>query len=537
MMRILLVLGLVATLTVAPAEAQAPQQLELTILHLNDFHSRVLPINRVDVLCSEREIADRQCVGGAPRLAARIRGLRAELQAQNRASLVLFGGDEFQGSLFYTHYKGEVEALVMNAVGYDAMALGNHEFDDGPQVLAPFVRAVRFPVLGANVDTSREPLLNGLIQPFTVVERSGRRIGIVAATTADTPILASPGPNVAFAAAEEAVRAAIGRLHQDGVRTIVVVTHLGLAVDQQLAQRVDGITAIVGGHSHTLLSNSIQGAEGSYPVVVRSPSGNSVPIVQAGVFGRYLGRLNLTIGPDGQALSWSGDTEVLGADLPEDPQLRAELDRLAGPLEAIRRRVVGELARDADQTRCRREECEVGNLVSDAILWRTRGQNVQIVLQNGGGLRAGLRGGPVTLGDVLTVLPFQNTIATFRMKGADIRAALESGLSMVDQNAGRFPQVAGLRYVWNPERPPGQRVASVDAQASDGSFAPLNDDAVYTVASNNFMRRGGDGYAVLRDRAIDPYDFGEPLEDAVAAFIAANAPTQVRLDGRISRAR
>jgi len=537
MIRAALAIVLLVSFSAMSARGQVAQQLELTMLHLNDFHSRVLPINRVDVLCNEREIAERQCVGGAPRLAARIRSLRAELQAQNRPSLILFAGDEFQGSLFYTHYKGEVEALVMNAVGYDAMALGNHEFDDGPPILAPFVRAVRFPVLGANIDTSREPLLSGLIQPFTVVERSGRRIGIVAATTADTPILASPGQNVTFSAAEDAVRAAVERLRQDGVRTILVVTHLGLTADQQLAQRVDGITAIVGGHSHTLLSNSIQGAEGPYPVVVRSPSGNSVPIVQAGVFGRYLGRLNLAIGSDGQALSWSGDTEILGADLPEDPQLRAELDRLAGPLEAIRRRVVGQLARDADQTRCRRQECEIGNLVSDALLWRTRGQNVQIVLQNGGGLRAGLRGGAVTLGDVLTVLPFQNTIATFRMKGADIRAALESGLSMVDQNAGRFPQVAGMRYVWNPERPPGQRIVSADVRAPDGSFAPLNDDAVYTVASNNFMRRGGDGYAVLRERAIDPYDYGEPLEDAVAAFIAANAPTPVALDGRISSTR
>jgi 5'-nucleotidase len=135
---------------------------------------------------------------------------------------------------------------------------------------------------------------------------------------------------------------------------------------------------------------------------------------------------------------------------------------------------------------------------------------------------------------VLTTLPFQNSVATLKLKGRDFVAALENGVSQVAQGSGRFPQVAGVRYAWDAARPVGSRVLSVELRRADGSFGPFDPDAIYAIATNDFMRRGGDGYAVLRDRAIDPYDFGPGLDDALASYVRANSPVRVPTDGRIA---
>ena len=511
----------------------AAQDLTVTILHTNDVHSRLQAINRFDVICSAQERAQNQCAGGSARLMTRVRQIQQEVTAAGGHWLLLDAGDQFQGSLFYTAYHGEAEARMMNAIGYQVMAVGNHEFDDGPSGLAQFRRWVRFPVISANVDASREPSLSDL-PGFHVLDVAGRRIGVIGATTEDTSVTSTPGPTISFRRSEEVLPPIIQRLRNDGVRTIILLSHLGLPRDREVAAAVQGLSLIVGGHSHTLLSNRVQGAEGPYPVMVRGPGGANVPIVQAAAFGRYLGRLQVTLNADGAVTTAAGDVELLGPEVAEDPTIAQQLAELAAPLEAIRARVVGESARDIDQSKCRREECEMGNLVSDALLWRLRGQNVQIAFSNGGGLRAGIGAGPVTFGAVLTVLPFQNTVATFRMKGSDIVACLENGVSQVEQNSGRFPQVGGMRYTWDRARPAGSRIIAVEVRGANGQFAPIQPDTIYTVATNNFVRQGGDGYAVMRDRAIDPYDYGEPLEDAVAAYIHERTPITVAIDGRIT---
>ncbi len=529
-----LLLSLALALGAAIAPAGAQERFSFTILHTNDVHSRLQQINRFDVICNQREAAENQCAGGSARLMTRVRQLQAEITQRGGHWLLLDAGDQFQGSLFYSHYKGEAEARMMTAIGYQAMAVGNHEFDDGPAGLARFIGMVRFPILSANLDLSREPSLQNLVRPYTILEIGGRRIGIIGATTEDTPETSTPGPTVGFRRAEEILPPIIQRLRGERVAAIILLSHLGLSRDQQVAAAVDGITAIVGGHSHTLLSNRVAGAAGPYPVMARAPNGAPVPIVQAAAFGRYLGRFELTVDANGAAVTSGGDVELLDASVAEDPQVLAEINRMAEPLEAVRRRVIGELANEVDQSVCRRQECMMGNLVSDALMWRLRGQNVQIVFSNGGGLRAGLPAGPVTFGGVLTVLPFQNTVATMRLKGSDVLASLENGVSQVEQNGGRFPQVGGMRYTWDRSRPPGSRIISAEVRQANGQWTALDPNATYTVATNNFVRQGGDGYTAMRDRAIDPYDYGEPLEDVVAAYINSHSPLRVELDGRIT---
>ncbi len=515
------------------AACAPPEPLRLTILHNNDVHSRLQPVSAQNNTCSAQQLAQNQCFGGMARVAALIERERAAAAAAGRQILVLDAGDQFQGSLFYSHYKGAAEAEVMNLMAYDAMALGNHEFDDGPEVLARFLRTVRVPVLSANVNADAEPALRGLYRSHVVLSRGGHRIAIIGATTEDTPSIASPGPRVAFPRAETVLNPLIARLRAEGVSHVVLLSHLGLARDREVAAAVDGIDVVVGGHSHTLLSNTAQGAEGPYPVRVRGPSGREVPIVQAMAFTRFVGRLDVDFDATGNVIRAEGDTLPVVQSIAPNAAIQAAIDRLDAPLVEVRARPVGVTSAEFPLEGCRARECARGNLVAEAMLAATRQAGAQIALQNGGGLRAGIPAGNVTLGHVLTTLPFQNAVATLKLRGRDFVAALESGLSQVEQGAGRFPQVAGVRYTWDRTRPAGARVISVELRRPDGGYGPLDPDAIYTIATNDFMRRGGDGYTVLRDRAIDPYDFGPGLDDALAEYIRTNNPVRIGLDGRI----
>lgn len=176
----------------------------------------------------------------------------------------------------------------------------------------------------------------------------------------------------------------------------------------------------------------------------------------------------------------------------------------------------------------------MGNLIADALVARTRSQGVTIAIVNGGGFRASIDAGPVTMGEILTVLPFQNVVSTMGLKGSDIVAALEHGLSQVESGGGRFAQVSGLRYVGDLSRPAmGGRVVLVEVRDGDG-WKPIDPAATYLVATNDFMRRGGDGYKVFATRAIKPYDGGPSLEDVVAEYLAATGAYTPKLDGRIT---
>jgi 5'-nucleotidase len=176
----------------------------------------------------------------------------------------------------------------------------------------------------------------------------------------------------------------------------------------------------------------------------------------------------------------------------------------------------------------------MGDLVADAMLERVKGQGVSIALANGGGLRASIDAGPVTMGEVYTVLPFQNTLSTFEAKGSVIVAALENGVSQIEEGAGRFPQVAGLKFSFDPAQPVGHRVSAVLVQTSLG-WAPIDPGASYGVVTNNFLRSGGDGYKMFATDGMDAYDFGPDLADVTAEYLARHAPYQPSTDGRITR--
>ncbi|MER8748854.1 5'-nucleotidase C-terminal domain-containing protein [Mesorhizobium sp. M1050] len=506
----------------------------LNILHINDWHSRIEGNNKYESTCSADEETKGECIGGAGRLITAIAQERKKLDGQN--VLLLSAGDNFQGSLFYTTYKGKVEGEFLNQMKFDAMALGNHEFDDGEAALAPFLDMIEFPVLGANVKANAQSKLGDRVKPSIVVEVGGQKIGIIGAITNDTPELASPGPNVAIEDDVKSITAEVEKLKGEGVNKIIAVTHIGYKRERDVIAKIPGIDVVVGGHSHSLLSNTDPKAEGPYPTMVDNPDGYKVPVVQAASYSKYLGEFKVVFDDNGVVKSASGDPIYLDKSTTPDPAVLARIKELGAPIEALKNKEVAETTDVIDGSResCRTRECAMGNLVSDAILDRVKGQGVEIVISNGGGLRASIDKGTVTMGEVLTVLPFQNTLATFQISGKDLVAGLENGLSQVEDGAGRFPQVAGLKYTFDRSAAPNAgRVKSVEVMEG-GAWTPLNPDKDYLVATNNYVRQGGDGYKVFADKAKNAYDYGPGLEQVVADYLGAHRPYTPKLDGRIT---
>ncbi|WP_040754175.1 bifunctional metallophosphatase/5'-nucleotidase [Wenxinia marina] len=492
----------------------------MTILHTNDFHDRFEPISAFDSTCDAETNAAGECFGGTARLVTAIEQARAE----NENTILVDGGDQFQGTLFYTYYKGSMTAEFMNQLGYDAMTVGNHEFDDGPEVLREFVDTVEFPILMSNADVSGEPLLADAIMKSTTIEVGGETIGLIGLTPQDTDELASPGPNVIFTDPSDAVQAEVDALTEAGVNKIVVLSHSGYGLDQTVAENTTGVDVIVGGHTNTLLGD-MEGAQGAYPTMV-----GDTAIVQAYAYGKYLGMLDVTFDDDGNIIEASGQPLLIDASVEENQGVLDQIAEYAAPLDEIRNEVVAETSEAIEGNRdiCRAMECSMGNLVADAMLDRVADQGIDVAIANSGGLRASIDAGEVTMGEVLTVLPFQNTLSTFQITGAQLMEALENGVSQVEEGAGRFPQIAGMTFTADLSQEPGSRITEVTVGGE-----PLDPEATYGAVSNNYVRNGGDGYSMFVN-AENAYDFGPDLADVTAEYLAANGPYTPYTDGRIT---
>ncbi|NTE89271.1 5'-nucleotidase C-terminal domain-containing protein [Agrobacterium rubi] len=525
--------GLMTASVVALSAGAALADYQLNILHINDLHSRIEAINKFDSTCSTAEADKKECFGGIARVKSAIDARRTELGA-NANILVLDAGDQFQGSLFYTQYKSGPVAEFMNGIGFDAMAIGNHEFDDGPAELLKLINAVKFPIISGNTKIADGSELKDKFKGYIIKEMGGQKVAVVSVLATDTNETSSPGDKVTFENEIEYLKGAVKEIQDQGVNKIVVLSHVGYVKDQEIARSVDGIDVIVGGHSHTLLSSTDPKAAGPYPTLVKDPAGIDVPIVTAYAYSKYLGDLTVTFDDNGVVKSTSGAPKLLDASVTPDEAFTKRVAELAAPLEEMKQKEIGtsEAAIDGAREVCRVKECTMGNLVSDALLDRVKDQGITIAIQNGGGLRASIDAGPVTMGEVLTVLPFQNSIATFQIKGVDLVAALENGASQIEEGAGRFVQTAGLKYSFDRSKPAGSRIVSVEVKEGD-AFIKLDPEKTYGVVTNNYTRTGGDGFKTFATKAINPYDFGPSLEDAVAAYIGSHSPYKPYTDGRV----
>lgn len=523
---------LLSTAALAVSAGMALADYELNVLHFNDLHSRIEPINRFDSTCSAEDDAEGKCFGGIARLKTAIDQRRKDLDNV----LVLSAGDNFQGSLFYSTYKGVAEAEFLDLLGLDANVIGNHEFDDGDDVLARFLDKTTFPTISGNALIGANSPLAGKMPEYIIKDVGGQKVAIIGAVAEDTEELSSPSDAILFMDPVLYLNDAVSKVRAAGATKVIALTHTGIEKDKQIASEVDGIDLIVGGHSNTFMSNEGEKAETPYPVSVTNPSGKQVPIAHAYAYSKYLGEIKIIFDDDGDIKSVSGEPVLIDSQFTPDAAMVARIKELAAPIEKLKNTVVAvtDATIDGDRSNCRARECEMGNLVTDAMLQRVSGQGIEIAIQNGGGLRASIDKGDITMGEVLTVLPFQNTLSTFKLKGSGVVLALENGVSQIEEGAGRFPQVAGLKYSFDVSKPAGSRTSDVMVR-KDGAYEPIAADTVYGVVSNNFMRAGGDGYKVFATDGTDAYDYGPGVEEVVAQYLTANSPYKPYLNNRITQ--
>lgn len=541
--------------------AAAHQPLHLTIAHMNDTHSALEPAEEnltLDV-DGQRQIV-RTRLGGMPRLKTALDALRA----QGGNVLTLHAGDAVQGTLYFNVFEGAAEFDFLNQLGLDAMCLGNHEFDRGPEHLGRMLALARFPVLSTNIDAAQEPALAARIGSYAIREYptpdGTERVGVIGSTTTATPLMTKNVGRVRFLDPTPAIRAAVAELSAKGVNKIVLLSHNGYDVDQRLARTVPGLDVIVGGHTHTLLGDREALASlglkpaGPYPTVVQGPGGDTVLVVQAWKWGEVLGALSVNfdaagrvvghsaapkllvsepfrVGPfaidpasqDGRAIRAAVEASGVASVAQGDPALLARLSPYAEKIAAFQNAPIGATLR---VDLLRGTSTDPGPLVADAYLAKVPG--AQIAFVGAGGIRRNMLAGPVTLGQVMGVLPFGNTLVAMDLTGAQIRDALEDAVEFRvstrppennDFNKIVVVHTAGLSYVIRPLQPKGSRIAALLLRTADGKTRPLDPAATYRLVTNSFLAGGGDGLATLKNVTLNRVDTGYLEHDALAEYL------------------
>lgn len=441
-------------------------------------------------------------------------------------------GDRFINPFFYAR-----NAEIMNELGYNAMTMGNHEFNGGNVGLLNFLEAADFPLLAANIDFSASPILQGRILPYTIIELNGEQIGVIGLAEEDTPALSSPGPELIFLEDEVAVtQAYVNELTALGVNKILLLAHREAQENVVLASSLDGVDVILGGSDDVLLSNTNEEAAFPYPIETRGLNAAPVLVVQTPERNRYLGQLIVSFDEAGLLTHWEGDNVLLDNTIEENADFAAMLTELyaADAADATEVGSTDTVLLGGDP--CREEECTMGNLITDAI--RDYGQT-QIAVYNAGGIRASIDVGAISDLQLVQVLPFGNLVSTMELRGQDIVVMLEHAVSLGGdasvRGSGRFMQVSGMRFSWNPARPVGSRVEGIDILNDDGSYTPIDVNAIYSVTTNDFIRNGGDEFSMLAENAIDPFDFGPPVDQVLLDYVAAHSPVAPTIEGRITR--
>lgn len=471
---------------------------DLTILHVNDVHSAAAGVNDRGPVYD-----DSDSFGGLARVAALVADEKAKAKVQGKAVLALDAGDFWQGTHFFRTGGMPWAREAMRRMPWDAVTLGNHEFDLGCETLAQYVKALPFPVLAANLEKNPACPLSTVPLPATVVkDLNGVKVGIIGLANDEGKDISEACPNTDFANRTKALERAAAELEKAGVKHIIAVTHVGYEADQALARAVPAIDVIVGGHTHSVLGDHPH-TEGPYPTVIPHKDGSQTLVVQAGRSTRYLGRLTVSFDDTGRIVQFQGELEELVPSLRRDEAMHEFVERSLEAIRADQKRFVGvntsTLSDGLDP--CREGDCLSGMATVDAFLAWGRPRGAVAAILNGGAIRAAMPIGRVTYADLLDIHPFGNRIQLADVSGAVLREALEHGISEPDVIGPRLLQTAGLRYRINPAAQVGKRILSAEIRTDEGFWEPILPDNFYRIVTISYLLGGGDHFSMLGQHA------------------------------------
>jgi 2',3'-cyclic-nucleotide 2'-phosphodiesterase (5'-nucleotidase family) len=492
--------GIIAIMLLLGAVSAFAQRETLTMLTVNDVY----------------ELTPVEGWGGLAELMTMLKTERAT--ATHHMTTV--NGDFLSPSLMSAMLKGAQMIDLFNALGVDMVAFGNHEFDFGPDITMLRIAESKFPWLGTNVlGPDRKPF--GSATATLTRQVGSLMVGFFGLLTPHTATLSSPGASVTLLPIVPAAQTAVETLRQAGADVIIALTHLTLDEDRQVARQVPGISLILGGHEHD-------------PITWYE--GNTL-IHKSGYDAHYLGRIDLVIDKTttekGPRVTVTPSWRMLANyGITPDPQVAARVAEYTSRLDSELAQPLGQsqTALDSQRGEVRTRETTMGNLVADAL---REAMQAEVVLLNGGGIRGDRLyepGTTLTRRDILRELPFGNVGVLLELPGSTLLAALEHGVSRVEAKAGQFPQVAGIRFVYNPRQPAGSRIV----QATINGI-PIDLTASYRVATNDYMFKGGDGYASLTTgKALVDTSGGTLLATIVMQYIAKHGTVAPQVEGRIT---
>lgn len=469
----------------SPASSVATDDvLKITILHMNDPHAHYVPYE---------DRSSSVPIGGFAKAQTVMAEIRAKNRAEGRHTLILLGGDLLTGTPYSMVFKGTLGVKLMNKMKFDAMTIGNHEFDYGQENLLRNIRPlVEFPLLSANTKAADgKPLFEGLFEKK--YPGSDTRVVIFGLTTQETPVSTHP-KNVQGLVFEDPIATAEGILTSFGDRDLIIaLTHLGVEEDKKLAEACPRINVIVGGHSHTALNGPIK-------------MGDTI-IAQAGAYARYVGRIDVDA-KDGKIVKYRGELILLDDKVREDPEIAAIIEAHRQQMNSSMEQIIGRTEVFLEGTRWAvrsGRDTNLGRLIAHTM---AASGGTDAAVMNGGGIRDSIKQGDVTLGAVYTVLPFSGTVVTMNLLGQDLLAMLEKSAELPEGSGGKL-QTYGIDYAIDGGKLIIRKVGD----------KPFNTEGTYSLATNDFLAAGGDGYSVFKDKGKDSYSSGKLIADLLVDFI------------------
>ena len=451
----------------------------ITTMSTSDIHGNMVPYTP-----SGSSIE----VGGSARAA----WLFDEAERRNPNTLILDGGDSPYNTDLANISLGKSSVDVMNAQGYDATVLGNHDFDYSFDNLLSLADRAEYAMLSANTYW-KDGTYPEQFEPYIVKEVGGVKVAIVGLTDDGSKATThyANTQDIDFHDQWEVGQEVVAQADAEA-DVVIMLSHLH-GGNNTVPTRIDGIDMEIGG------GNDIFG---------RPLNIEGTVVVNPGGVGTCVNQTNLNL-KDGEVLGYTFNQIILSSDVPEDAEVKAIIEDYQADLDAQMEVVIGQCASDIawSSPLVRTQESPLGNLAADALRDYC---DADIAIQNGGGIRAGLTAGDVTVGDVFAMLPFDNKVTLVEVTGQTVWDALENGVDGYPTTNGKFPQVSGIKYTFDGSKPAGERIVSVTLE--DGT--PLDLDAWYTLACNDFMCGGGDGYTMLN--VFNPDDGNEHNSETAA---------------------